>query len=78
MKKILLLIISNIFFFISCSEELITIVDEYNTPYDIYAIPGDNKVSISFWSGIIASDFAGFNIYAGTRVIQLFKDQNKD
>lgn len=66
MKKILLLIISNIFFFISCSEELITIVDEYNTPYDIYAIPGDNKVSISFWSGIIASDFAGFNIYAGT------------
>lgn len=54
------------FIFTSCNEELITVVDEYNPPYDIQAIPGDGKVSISFWSGVIASDFAGFNIYANT------------
>ncbi|PTY40520.1 hypothetical protein [Brachyspira hampsonii] len=66
MKKIIIFIIPIIFLFISCNEELITIVDEYNTPYNIYAIPGNNKVSISFWSGIIASDFSGFNIYVGT------------
>lgn len=66
MKKIFILNIIAIFLFISCNEELITIVDEYNSPYDVYAIPGDGKVSISFWSGVIASDFAGFNIYAGT------------
>ena len=35
-------------------------------PYEIKAIPGDNKVSIEFWSGILASDFAGFNLYAKT------------
>lgn len=66
MKKLLIFIISSIFLFISCNEELITVVDEYNQPYDINAIPGDGKISISFWSGVIASDFAGFNIYAGT------------
>ncbi|MEI0557297.1 hypothetical protein [Brachyspira intermedia] len=66
MKKIFIFNIIAIFLFISCNEELITIVDEYNSPYDVYAIPGDGKVSISFWSGVIASDFAGFNIYAGT------------
>ena len=66
MKKILVFIISSIFLFTSCNEELITIVDEYNAPYEIRAIPGDNSVSISFWSGILASDFAGFNLYAGT------------
>ena len=27
------------------------------------AIPGDNSISINFWSGILASDFAGFNLY---------------
>ncbi|WP_039954242.1 hypothetical protein [Brachyspira hampsonii] len=66
MEKIIVFIISIIFLFTSCNEELITVVDEYNSPYNIYAIPGNNKVSISFWSGVIASDFLGFNIYAGT------------
>ena len=27
------------------------------------AIPGNNSISINFWSGILASDFAGFNLY---------------
>lgn len=66
MKKIFIFIISSIFLFTSCNEELITIVDEYNAPYDIKAIPSNNAVYISFWSGILASDFAGFNLYAGT------------
>ena len=55
--------ISILFIFISCSNELITVVDEYNPPYGIKAIPGNNSISISFWSGILASDFVGFNIY---------------
>ena len=63
-KNYILLIILSLFIFTSCNEELITVVDEYNPPYDIQAIPGNGKVSISFWSGVIASDFAGFNIYA--------------
>ena len=53
-------------FFSSCAEELVTVIDEYNMPYEIKAIPGDSKVSIEFWSGILASDFAGFNLYAKT------------
>lgn len=62
MKKIIFFI-SILFVFISCSNELITVVDEYNPPYGIKAIPGNNSISISFWSGILASDFVGFNIY---------------
>ena len=62
MKKIIFFI-SILFVFISCSNELITVVDEYNPPYGIKAIPGSNSISISFWSGILASDFVGFNIY---------------
>ncbi|WP_157150552.1 hypothetical protein [Brachyspira sp. SAP_772] len=65
MKKIFLLTLFTIFFS-SCAEELVTVIDEYNIPYEIKAIPGDGKVSISFWSGILASDFAGFNLYAKT------------
>lgn len=65
MKKIIFFI-SILFIFISCSNELITVVDEYNPPYGIKAIPGSNSISISFWSGILASDFVGFNLYAGT------------
>ena len=65
MKKIFLLIVFSIFFS-SCAEELVTIIDEYNMPYEIKAIPGDSKVSIEFWSGILASDFAGFNLYIST------------
>lgn len=61
---IFILFIFNIFN--SCSDELITIVDEYNPPYQIKAIPGDNSISINFWSGVLASDFVGFNLYAGT------------
>lgn len=69
--KIINIIKSIIFFAIflficSCSDELITVVDEYNPPYEIKAIPGNNSISVSFWSGVLASDFAGFNIYAGT------------
>ncbi|WP_300368569.1 hypothetical protein [Brachyspira sp.] len=63
MKKIIMLLISSIFLFTSCNEELITIVDEYNSPYDIKAIASNNAIYISFWSSVIASDFAGFNLY---------------
>lgn len=72
MKKIFLLVIFTIFF-TSCAEELVTVIDEYNMPYEIKAIPGDSKVSIEFWSGILASDFAGFNLYAKTseNIIQI-------
>lgn len=66
MKKIFIIIIPIIFLLSSCNEELITIVDEYNSPYDIKAIASNNAVYIDFWSGILASDFVGFNIYAGT------------
>ena len=57
-----------LFIFNSCSDELITIVDEYNPPYDIKAIPGANgtSISINFWSGVLADDFVGFNLYADT------------
>ena len=65
MKKIIFLIFI-LFIFNSCRDELITIVDEYNPPYGIKAIPGNNSISISFWSGILASDFNGFNLYVGT------------
>ena len=68
MKKIIffifILFISNIFN--SCSDELITIVDEYNPPYEVKVIPGNNSISINFWSGILADDFVGFNLYADT------------
>lgn len=62
MKNIIFLIFL-LFIFNSCSDELITIVDEYNPPYDIKAIPGDNSISINFWSGVLADDFVGFNLY---------------
>ncbi len=65
MRNIVFLIFT-LFIFNSCSEELITIVDEYNPPYQIKAIPSNNSISINFWSGVLASDFVGFNIYAGT------------
>lgn len=54
------------FIFNSCSNELITVVDEYNPLYQVRAIPGDGSISINFWSGILASDFAGFNLYIHT------------
>lgn len=62
MKNIIFLIFL-LFIFNSCSDELITIVDEYNPPYEIKAIPGDGRISISFWSGVLADDFVGFNLY---------------
>ena len=70
MKKIIffifILFISNIFN--SCSDELITIVDEYNPPYEVKVIPGSDgtSISINFWSGVLADDFVGFNLYADT------------
>lgn len=65
MKKIIFLFFIS-FIFNSCSNELITVVDEYNPLYQVRAIPGDGSISINFWSGILASDFAGFNLYIST------------
>lgn len=65
MKNIIFLIFL-LFIFNSCSDELITIVDEYNPPYEIKAIPGNNSISINFWSGVLADDFVGFNLYIST------------
>lgn len=62
MKKIIFLFFI-LFIFNSCSNELITVVDEYNPLYQVRAIPGNASISINFWSGILASDFAGFNLY---------------
>ena len=65
MKKIIFLFFI-LFIFNSCSNELITVVDEYNPLYQVRAIPGDASIKINFWSGILASDFAGFNLYIST------------
>lgn len=65
MKKIIFLFFI-LFIFNSCSNELITVVDEYNPLYQVRAIPGNESISINFWSGILASDFAGFNLYINT------------
>ena len=65
MKKIIFLFFI-LFIFNSCSNELITVVDEYNPLYQVRAIPGDKSIKINFWSGILASDFAGFNLYIST------------
>lgn len=62
MKKIIFLFFI-LFIFNSCSNELITVVDEYNPLYQVRAIPGNASIKINFWSGILASDFAGFNLY---------------
>ena len=67
MKKIIFLFFI-LFIFNSCSNELITVVDEYNPLYQVRAIPGDGSISINFWSGILASDFAGFNLYIHTNI----------
>ena len=71
MKNIIFLIFL-LFIFNSCSDELITIVDEYNPPYDIKVLPSADgqTVSISFWSGVLADDFVGFNLYiSNTRAL---------
>ena len=65
-KRLLCLLIFTLFIFNSCSDELITIVDEYNPPYEVKPIPGSNSISINFWSGILADDFAGFNLYSSS------------
>ena len=65
MKKIIFLFFI-LFIFNSCSNELITVVDEYNPLYQVRAIPGNASIKINFWSGILASDFAGFNLYIST------------
>ena len=65
MKKIIFLFFI-LFIFNSCSNELITVVDEYNPLYQVRAIPGNASIKINFWLGILASDFAGFNLYIST------------
>ena len=65
MKKIIFLFFI-LFIFNSCSNELITVVDEYNPLYQVRAIPGNASIKINFWSGVLASDFAGFNLYIST------------
>ena len=67
-KRLLCLLIFALFIFNSCSDELITIVDEYNPPYEVKPIPGSNSISINFWSGILADDFVGFNLYSSSSV----------
>ena len=64
--KLFIFILFILFIFNSCSNELITVVDEYNPLYEVKVIPGNNSISINFWSGILASDFAGFNLYIHT------------
>ena len=43
---------------------VLTSLSQYNPPYEVKAIPGSNSISINFWSGVLANDFAGFNLYA--------------
>ncbi len=51
---------------LSCDSDIILVLDEYNSPYSVTAIPGDSSLSLYFLSGITASDFAGFNFYVNT------------
>lgn len=62
-KHILILIIS-----IMCSScgNIITVLDEYNSPYAVKATGTDGIIYIEFVSGVTASDFVGFNLYANT------------
>ncbi len=53
-------------FLLSCETDIILVLDEYNSPYEIVAIPKDNALSVNFLSGVTASDFAGFNFYVNT------------
>ncbi len=72
-KCILILFLSA--FFLSCGGDIITVLDEYNSPYAIKAIAGNGSISIEFISGITASDFEGFNIYANTTgIFTLYDD----
>lgn len=61
-KKTIFLILFLIFF-TGCGGDLVTFLDEYNEPYDIKVIPLDNGIMVNYWSGVLASDFAGFNFY---------------
>lgn len=51
------------FLFYSCESDLITVVDEYDHPYNITPVPKNGSITVSFISGISASDFVGFNFY---------------
>ena len=53
-------------FLLSCETDIILVLDEYNSPYEIVAIPKNNALSVKFLSGVTASDFAGFNFYVNT------------
>ena len=60
-RTFIILLLSFILY--SCESDLITVLDEYNPPYEILAVPMDGGITVNFISGILASDFAGFNIY---------------
>ncbi len=62
MNRIFIILLLS-FLFYSCESDLITILDEYNPPYEIVAVPRNGGITVNFISGILASDFAGFNIY---------------
>lgn len=53
-------------FLLSCETDIILVLDEYNSPYNIVVIPKSNALSVRFLSGVTASDFAGFNFYVNT------------
>ncbi len=59
-KYIFILLLSTTL--ISCNN-IITVLDEYNSPYVLEAIAGNGTIFVQFVSGVTASDFDGFNIY---------------
>lgn len=56
----------------SCNSNPIITLDEYNPPYNVTAIPGNNSVRVRFVSGVLSTDFAGFNVYVNN--FALFDD----
>ena len=62
-KNNIILVLIFAFILTGCESDLVTILDEYNPPYSIKAVPTNDAIIISFISGVLASDFAGFNIY---------------
>lgn len=56
----------------SCNANPIITLDEYNPPYNVTAIPGDSSVRVRFVSGVLSTDFAGFNVYVNN--FALFDD----
>lgn len=63
MKKYILLSTFILMLILGCKNDLILVVDSYNPPYNIVAVPKNNGITLKFWSGVLSTDFAGFNIY---------------